>query len=86
MTHNPEVAGSNPAPATRKAPETGLFCSSGESASRTFAELYLPRQWQEHGSGDNAVSQATLDTPELLGEDLAGLEMTTGCEPTEEAR
>ncbi len=26
MTHNPEVAGSNPAPATRKAPETGPFC------------------------------------------------------------
>ena len=25
--HNPEVAGSNPAPATGKAPETGLFCS-----------------------------------------------------------
>ena len=24
--HNPEVAGSNPAPATRKAPETGSFC------------------------------------------------------------
>jgi hypothetical protein len=23
--HNPEVAGSNPAPATEKAPETGLF-------------------------------------------------------------
>ena len=27
--HNPEVAGSNPAPATGKAPETGLFCSHG---------------------------------------------------------
>ena len=26
-SHNPEVAGSNPAPATGKAPETGLFCS-----------------------------------------------------------
>src|SRR5688572_10515882 len=26
-SHNPEVAGSNPAPATEKAPETGLFRS-----------------------------------------------------------
>jgi hypothetical protein len=28
-SHNPEVAGSNPAPATGKAPETGLFRSLG---------------------------------------------------------
>jgi hypothetical protein len=31
-SHNPEVAGSNPAPATGKAPETGPFCfSAGEA-------------------------------------------------------
>jgi hypothetical protein len=37
-SHNPEVAGSNPAPATEKDPETGLFCSR---RSDRPAELWL---------------------------------------------
>ena len=32
--HNPEVAGSNPAPATRKALETGPFCSLRRDRTR----------------------------------------------------
>jgi hypothetical protein len=41
MTHNPEVAGSNPAPATGKAPETGPFCSLGRRRQVNFCPTAL---------------------------------------------
>jgi putative transposase len=37
--HNPEVAGSNPAPATAKAPETGLG-SKGDAYDNAMAEAW----------------------------------------------
>ena len=38
--HNPEVAGSNPAPATQKAPETGLFRFTAAVGERTFCPSF----------------------------------------------
>ena len=38
--HNPEVAGSNPAPATGKAPETGLFRSLGRDQRRNSCPTF----------------------------------------------
>jgi hypothetical protein len=40
MTHNPEVAGSNPAPATQEAPETGLFCFPRRDRGREFLPVF----------------------------------------------
>jgi hypothetical protein len=57
-SHNPEVAGSNPAPATGKAPETGLFCSLDRDRTPslepelTFIAL----------AGDEVVGYAILDS------------------------
>src|SRR5438270_7230293 len=43
MAHNPEVAGSNPAPAIEKAPETGPFCSRRPApTSRSNSAEELP--------------------------------------------
>jgi hypothetical protein len=48
--HNPEVAGSNPAPATEKAPETGLFAFSvRRSTGGTFAR-FLPLTHATHAA------------------------------------
>jgi hypothetical protein len=41
--HNPEVAGSNPAPATEKAPETGLSSSSDEIWLQNFCRTFARR-------------------------------------------
>src|SRR5438046_7883748 len=38
-SHNPEVAGSNPAPATGKALETGPFCCGLGTGGESFAQL-----------------------------------------------
>jgi hypothetical protein len=38
--HNPEVAGSNPAPATRKALETGPFCLRAQTALQNFCPTF----------------------------------------------
>src|SRR5437868_1112973 len=40
MAHNPEVAGSNPAPATRKALETGPFVFRGEIVRANFCPTF----------------------------------------------
>src|SRR5262249_2219885 len=38
--HNPEVAGSNPAPATTKAPETGPFVCLDENVRPNFCPIF----------------------------------------------
>src|SRR3954452_5093866 len=38
--HNPEVAGSNPAPATKKAPETGPFLFSRKERCRELCPTF----------------------------------------------
>src|SRR6266540_3100130 len=40
--HNPEVAGSNPAPATTKALLSGAFCLQGRRDERDFIPLFIP--------------------------------------------
>src|SRR5215217_5490248 len=40
--HNPEVAGSNPAPATEKAPETGPFLCLSPAALRELLPNFCP--------------------------------------------
>jgi hypothetical protein len=40
--HNPEVAGSNPAPAIRKALETGPFCSLRRDRAGGFLPNFCP--------------------------------------------
>ena len=49
--HNPEVAGSDPAPATRKAPETGPFCSLSRMRSAKLLPNFCPERaaWQKGG-------------------------------------
>jgi hypothetical protein len=42
MAHNPEVAGSNPAPATRKALETGPFCLQERDRYRELLPNFCP--------------------------------------------
>ena len=42
--HNPEVAGSNPAPATGKAPETGPFCVLVRQVPLAIANASYKRQ------------------------------------------
>src|SRR5213080_3730645 len=67
-SHNPEVAGSNPAPATGKAPETGLFCSLIMIRRRNFCQL-LPLRV---GSGPSDLS-SVRNEPSMprLGRELA---------------
>src|SRR5215216_697216 len=40
--HNPEVAGSNPAPATRKALLSGAFCLQNRRDDADFIPLFVP--------------------------------------------
>src|SRR5215217_9469656 len=40
--HNPEVAGSNPAPATEKALLSGAFCLQDRRDGRDFIPLFIP--------------------------------------------
>src|SRR4249920_384774 len=54
-THNPEVAGSNPAPATGKAPETGLFVLAAVISRQNFCPTFaltdaMPAQFRGHAS------------------------------------
>src|SRR5262245_56790082 len=53
-THNPEVAGSNPAPATQKGPGNGAFSCLGSCAgAKTFAQL-CPRGRRWRGNPANS--------------------------------
>src|SRR2546429_2956280 len=68
--HNPEVAGSNPAPATGKALETGPFYFGRPDAGRkllpNFAHGQSPRIWPEllqsaaRRSGDRTLAQLAI--------------------------
>jgi hypothetical protein len=67
-SHNPEVAGSNPAPATGKAPETGfLFATAAAIGGATFAQL-LP--WADallvHVRGDWAFHAGARSHTEAI--------------------
>ena len=61
QAHNPEVAGSNPAPATGKVPETGLFSFSlkatAERTARVFARVL--RLTYEHGLSGQLAALGT---------------------------
>ena len=70
MSHNPEVAGSNPAPATRKAPETGLFHAFTERGGKTFAQL-LPAQSMDL---NEALSRSDERLDKVGGNGLSGYE------------
>jgi hypothetical protein len=45
MSHNPEVAGSNPAPDTRKALETGPFCCQLRDRGEKLLPNFCPECW-----------------------------------------
>src|SRR4030095_16656836 len=47
--HNPEVAGSNPAPATTKALLSGAFCLQDRRDDGAFTPLFIPIAKVRHG-------------------------------------
>jgi hypothetical protein len=63
MAHNPEVAGSNPAPATGKAPETGLFCFLGGDLLWKLLPTFAQRSAEAIHSAEKTVLVAAVLGP-----------------------
>jgi hypothetical protein len=59
-SHNPEVAGSNPAPATGKAPETGLFYFLGRDRAAELLPNFCLRWRRLHRSSESTLAQAAV--------------------------
>jgi hypothetical protein len=57
--HKPEFAGSNPAPATRKAPETGAFLVFGARHGRVLPPLLLPGDTELEAQSRSRTSSST---------------------------
>jgi hypothetical protein len=68
-SHNPEVAGSNPAPATGKAPETRPFCFLSRDRAFELLPNFCPKLAQDRQTPvrreavDGAESPASLRQP-----------------------
>jgi hypothetical protein len=61
-SHNPEVAGSNPAPATQKGPQTRAFCFQIGRQVADLAPLFAPASlWKV-----SILTKIPLATPFLL--------------------
>src|SRR5687768_6447731 len=92
-SHNLEVAGSNPAPATRKAPETGLFSSERHRWERKLLPNFCPasnpesRQAEIFGVEQARLYQCrTAEDPERVEENRAGMPTYDGCMAIDEVR
>ncbi len=71
--HNPEVAGSNPAPATEKALETGPFCFWGSDAGQRLLPNFCPQPgdsirdpFQRQNSAEQSEESMTGFAADLL--------------------
>src|SRR5438094_4557854 len=92
MAHNPEVAGSNPAPATGKALETGPFCFHRGDHGRELSAQFLPgcpypggaSGASGHLSGSSPSGPAWLGLPPCAVMPLdAGLDVSGNVKPDE---
>ena len=64
--HNPEVAGSNPAPATGKAPETGPFSFPATPREIGNVDVYVPKTLSADRA--QALDQSMTDLEQMLEE------------------
>ena len=64
--HNPEVAGSNPAPATTKALLSGAFCLQAGRDGADFVPLFVPIAKVRHGETLGFPCLAVVDAGDSM--------------------